>query len=197
MRITHSLYYFLMEQFYFSGLTMATAVLLIMIYYVFGWVPAKIQIQQLVVWYLPLLAWRQVMQFWLQRFNIRPKLERGFLWAGRLLTITVIPIYFLALVGVLRNRRVTFKTTPKGNARGEEIAEAELNVFKPHLVLTAVILAGMGIGVLRGHTTWVFFAWGGVTAILLSVFSVPRLCRWLAGVLRWERAGLGQPKSVS
>jgi hypothetical protein len=83
------------------------------------------------------------MQFWLQRFNIRPKLERGFLWAGRLLTITVIPIYFLALVGVLPNRRVTFKTTPKGNARGEEIAEDELNVFKPHLVLTALILAGM------------------------------------------------------
>jgi hypothetical protein len=92
---------------------------------------------------------------------------------------------------------VTFKTTPKGNARGEEIAEDELNVFKPHLVLAALILAGMGIGVLRGHTTWVFFAWGGVTAVLLSVFSVPRLCRRLAGALRWERAGLGQPKSVS
>ncbi len=42
MRITHAICYFLMEQFYFSGL------------------------------------WRQVMQFWLQRFNIRPKLERGF-----------------------------------------------------------------------------------------------------------------------
>ncbi len=107
MRITHAIYYFLMEQFYFSGLTMATAVLLIMIY-------------------------------WLQRFNIRPKLERGFLWAGRLLTITVIPIYLLALV-----------------------------------------------------------VWGGVTAVLLLVFSVPRLCRRLAGALRWERAGLGQPKSVS
>ncbi len=90
---------------------------------------------------------------------------------------------------------MTFKTTPKGNARGEEIAEDELNVFKPHLVLTVLILAGMGIGVLRGHTTWVFFVWGGVTAVLLS--SVPRLGRRLAGALRWERAGLGQPKSVS
>ena len=109
---------------------------------------------------------------------------------------TVIPIYFLALAGVLPNRRVTFKTTPKA-ARGEKVAEDELNVFKPHLVLTALILAGKGIGVLRGHTTWVFFAWGGVTAVLLSVFSVPRLCRRPAGSLRWGRAGIGEPKSVS
>jgi cellulose synthase (UDP-forming) len=197
MRTSHALYYFLMEQFYFSGLTMATAVLLLMFYYVFGWVPAKIQIPQLAVWYLPLLAWRQVMLFWLQRFNVRPVLERGLLWAGRLLTVTVIPIYFLALVGVLRNRRVTFKTTPKGDAHGAEIAEDGLNVFKPHLVLTALILAGMGTAVLLGHTTWVFFAWGGVTAILLSVFSVPRLGRRLASAARWERARVSQPESAS
>jgi cellulose synthase (UDP-forming) len=197
MRVTHAVYYFLMEQFYFSGLTMATAVLLIMAYYVFGWVPAKIQIPQLIVWYLPLVIWRQIMQFWLQRFNIRPQVERGLFWAGRLLTITVIPIYFLALVGVLRNRRVTFKTTPKGNARGEEIEEDDLNVFKPHLALTGLILAGMGAGVLLGHTTWVFFAWGGVTAVLLSVFSIPRLCRRMASLLRWQRLGLSQPKSAS
>jgi cellulose synthase (UDP-forming) len=197
MRISHALYYFLMEQFYFSGLTMATAVLLLMFYYVFGWDPARIQIPQLVVWYLPLLAWRQVMLFWLQRFNVRPKLERGLLWAGRLLTVTVIPIYFLALVGVLRNRRVTFKTTPKGDAHGEEIADDDLNVFKPHLMLAGLILAGMGAALLLGHTTWVFFVWGGVTATLLSAFSVPRLARRLMGAARWERARLSQPGSAS
>src|SRR3984885_12059630 len=87
MRITHTLYYFLMEQFYFSGLTMATAVLLIMIYYVFGWLPAKIHTPQLVVSYPPLRACRQVTHFWLHRVNIRPNLERVFLWPGRLLAI--------------------------------------------------------------------------------------------------------------
>ena len=197
MRITHALYYFWMEQFYFSGLTMATAVFLLITYYIFGWVPASIQMPQLVIWYLPLLVWRQIMQFWLQQFNIRPRLERGFFWAGRLLTVTVIPIYLLALIGVLRNRRVTFKTTPKGDARSDEITEDELNIFKPHLVLAALILAGMGIGALRGHITWVFFAWGGVTTILLSVFSIPRLFRRLASVMRWERVRLEQPKSAS
>lgn len=197
MRLNHSLYYFLMEQFYFSGLTMATAVLLLMIYYTFGWVPAKIQIPQLVVWYVPLLAWRQLMLFWLQRYNVRPREERGMLWAGRLLTVTVIPIYFLALAGVVRNRRVTFKTTPKGDAPGQGGEDDELNVFKPHLALAAIIAGGMVVAVVMGHTTWVFFAWGAVTGGLLSVFSVPRLCRRLVTRARWERIGLSQSESVS
>ena len=59
MRRSHGLYYFLLEQFYFSGLTMATAVVLLLMYYLFGWTPASFEVQQLAVWYLPLLAWRQ------------------------------------------------------------------------------------------------------------------------------------------
>jgi hypothetical protein len=55
------------------------------------------------------------MMLWLQRFNARLRQERGVLWAGRFLTIAVIPIYFPALVGVLRNRRVTLETTRREN----------------------------------------------------------------------------------
>jgi cellulose synthase (UDP-forming) len=195
MRLSHALYYFLMEQFYLSGLTMATAVVMLMMYYLFGWVPAKIQIPQLALWYLPLVAWRQFMQLWLQRFNVRPLEERGLLWAGRFLTIAVIPVYFLALVGVLRNKRVTFKTTPKGENQGEE--DTDLGVFRPHMVISGMIVTGMGIAAALGHTIWVFFAWGSVTAGLLSAFYLPRLCRRLIGCVRWERAGLGQAETAS
>jgi cellulose synthase (UDP-forming) len=197
MRFSHATYYFLMEQFYLSGLTMATAVVMLMMYYLFGWVPAKIQIPQLAFWYLPLLAWRQFMMLWLQRFNVRPRQERGLLWAGRFLTIAVIPIYFLALVGVLRNRRVTFKTTPKGESGRRE--HDELGAFKPHLALSAMIVSGMGIAVILGHTTWVFLVWGGVTAGLLSAFSVPSLGSRLASLLRWQRSrqSLGQAEPAA
>jgi cellulose synthase (UDP-forming) len=186
MRTNHAMYYFLMEQFYFSGLTMAVALIMLMIYYIFGWEPARIQILQLAFWYLPLLTWRQLMTLWLQRFNIRPEEERGLLWAGRLLTIAIIPIYFLALMGVVRNRRVTWKTTPKGNASGREYND-DLKVFTPHLIASGVIVAGMCIALILGHTRWVFFAWGVGTSGLLSAFALPGLCRRLADSLRWQR----------
>jgi cellulose synthase (UDP-forming) len=186
MRLNHALYYFLMEQFYFSGLTMVMAVALLLVYYVSGWVPGNIQIWQLAVWYLPLFAWRQVMLLWLQRFNVRPKEERGMLWAARLLTIAVIPIYFLALVGVLANRRVTFKTTPKGQGQ-EGDADNDLGMFRPHLILSGLIIAGMAMALLLGHRIWVFFVWGGITAALLSLFAFPRICRRLADVARSAR----------
>ena len=195
MRRSHALYYFLMEQFYFSGLAMAVAVLLLLMYYAFGWTPARIQITQLGVWYLPLLAWRQLMILWLQKFNIRPKEERGMLWAGRLLTVAVIPIYFLALVGVVRNKRVTFKTTPKGGEGRREYAD-DIRVFKPHLAISGIIVSGIFIGMMLGHTTWVFIIWGSVTAALLSAFSAPGLCGRLADVLRRGRTRLGRAESA-
>jgi cellulose synthase/poly-beta-1,6-N-acetylglucosamine synthase-like glycosyltransferase len=192
MRLNHAMYYFLMEQFYFSGLTMIMAITLLLVYYVFGWVPGNIEIWQLAFWYLPVFAWRQVMLLWLQRFNVRPHEERGMFWAARLLTIAVIPVYFLALVGVLRNRRVTFKTTPKGELQGSG-ADDDLRVFKPHLILSGAIFAGMALAFLLGHRIWIFFGWGSVTAVLLSVFALPPICRRLAGGMRWERAAQPEP----
>ena len=195
MRRSHGLYYFLLEQFYFSGLTMATAVVLLLMYYLFGWTPASFEVQQLAVWYLPLLAWRQLMLLWLQRFNVRPEEERGLMWSGRLLTIAAIPIYFLALVGVIRNKRVTWKTTPKGDASDQE--EDALRVFVPHLALSLTILAAMGVAFMLGHTTWVFLAWGCVTAGLMAAFTIGQLCRRAFAALRWKRAPITQAEVTS
>ncbi len=195
MRWRHALYYFLLEQFYFSGLTMATAIVLLLLYDLFGWAPANFDLPQLIAWYLPLLAWRQIMLLWLQRFNVRPSAERGLMWAGRLLTIAAIPIYFLALVGVLRNKRVTWKTTPKGGAAGQDADS--LRVFTPHLVLSLLLVAGLSAAQELGHTAWVFLAWGCVTAGLMSAFSVGQLCRRAAGALRWQETPLTQAEMAS
>lgn len=195
MRGRHALYYFLLEQFYFSGLTMAAAVVLLLLYYLFGWAPANFEVAQLVSWYVPLLAWRQAMLLWLQRFNVRPAEESGLMWAGRVLTIAAIPIYFLALVGVLRNKRVTWKTTPKGEAGDQE--GDSLRVFVPHLGLSMLILAGMGGAVALGHTAWVFLAWGCVTASLMAAFSAGQVGRRMIAALPRRRSRLTQAEQVT
>ena len=197
MRLKHGLLYFLLEQFYFSGLAMVVAAALLMVYYLLGWAPARIQFEQLAWWYGPLLCWRQLIPFWLQRFNVRPRAERGLFWAGRFLTIAAIPIYFLALLGVVCNKRVTFKTTPKGSKGGSEDEESLL-VFKPHLIVSGTIVAGLALAMLLGHTSPIFLAWGSVTAGLLFSFFVGNLCRRVLGGLRWGRtAALAQAESAS
>ena len=102
---------------------------------------------------------------------------------------------FLALVGVIRNKRVTWKTTPKGDASDQE--EDRLRVFAPHFTLSLILLAGMGFAFLLGHTTWVFLAWGCVTASLMAAFTVGQLCWRAFAALRWKRAPIAQPEAVN
>jgi cellulose synthase/poly-beta-1,6-N-acetylglucosamine synthase-like glycosyltransferase len=187
MRRAHAFYYFLLEQFYFSGVSLVVAVVLLMLYYAFGWKAANLQIAQLAVWYAPLVIWRQLVILWLQRFNVRPAQERGMLWAGRLVTIAAIPIYFLAFIGVLRKKRVTFKTTPKGGNQSQNLDR--FSVFAPHMVIVTLLVSGMGLAILLGHTVWVFLAWGAATSALFSGLVVQLACRRMAAaVRRWRRS---------
>ena len=98
-------------------------------------------------------------------------------------------------MGVLRNKRVTWKTTPKGDASDQE--EDTLRVFAPHLALSLTIVAGMGAAFLLGHTTWVFLAWGCVTASLMGVFTAGQLCRRAFAALRWKRPSIAQAEAAS
>jgi cellulose synthase (UDP-forming) len=189
MRTWQAFIYFMLEQFYFNGLRFAAALSLLLLYYATGWEPANIPMVPLLLIYLPLLGWQQLMMRWLQRFNVRPYEERGSYLAARIVTIACIPIYFLAFVGVLRNKRVTFKTTPKGDGEGE--ATDLVSVFKPHLVICAVLLAGMAIGWQLGHRIWVFDAWGLLTVTMylgLAVSVVPRRVARARRVRRARRA---------
>src|ERR1017187_4979334 len=102
--------------------------------------------------------------------------------------IAAIPIYFLAFVGVLRKKRVTFKTTPKGGNQSQDLDR--LSVFAPHMVIVALLVGGMGVAVLLGHTGWVFLAWGTATSVLFSGFVVHLACRRMAAATRrwWHTA---------
>lgn len=62
---------------------------------------------------------------------------------GRLIGIFVQPVYFLAFVGVVRGKRLSFKVTPKGGRGG---AGSSLAVFRPQVALATVMALGIGSG---------------------------------------------------
>ena len=186
MRTWQAFIYFMLEQFYFNGLRFAAALSLLLLYYTTGWEPANIPLVPLLLIYLPLLGWQQLMMRWLQRFNVRPYEERGTYLAGRVVTIACIPVYFLALISVLRNKRVVFKTTPKGD--GESEATDLVSLFKPHLIICAVLLSAMAIGWQLGHRIWVFDAWGLLTVTMYISLALSVLPKRVARARRLRQA---------
>jgi hypothetical protein len=113
--------------------------------------------------YLPLIIFQAYFDIWLQRFNIDPKKEKGFFLRGKLLFIAAWPIFFLAFVGVIRNKRLTYVVTPKGNDQ-KKTSTPEL--FIPHLILGTVTFVGMIIGYYTNHFALQMLFW----AILNTVF---------------------------
>lgn len=173
--------YFLLEQFYFSGIRYAVAMILLLLYYATGWTPADLPILTLLTWYLPLLAWQQIMIHALQAFNVRPEEEGGSYLEGRLITIATIPVYFLAFLGVLGGRRLRFTISSKG--RNQELAVDRLSTFRPQYILCGLVGVGLVTGLVLHHDAWVYLAWG---------VSTIGLCLGLAGTIVWRQYTVAQ-----
>ncbi len=94
------------------------------------------------------------------------------------MSIAVLPIYFLAFIGVIRGKRVSFKTTPKGDSDSEELDK--LSVFAPHLVLVALAAAGIGLGYVLGDRSLVFAGWGLLNIVIYVSFVFGLLWKRLA-----------------
>jgi len=168
MRLRHGFLYFVLEQFYFSGVRFAVAVALLLLYYVSGWTPADLPLITLLMWYVPLLTWQQIMIRVLQGFNVRPDEEGGRYMEARLVTIAAIPVYFLAFIGVLAGRRAAFKITRKGD--GGDLATDRISVFRPQFTLCALMGLGLAVGYVLHHRLWAFDAWGvAMIAIYLGL----------------------------
>jgi cellulose synthase (UDP-forming) len=179
MRPKPAAMYPLLQTFYFNGLALGMGALLLAIYFITGHEPARISMHDILVFYAPLLAWRQLIVLWLQRFNVDPSRESGLLWAGRLLTIAAMPIYFLAFVGVVRRRRMSFKVTPKG--REATPTRRGITAFRPHLALATVSLTGAAVGFFLHHTAWPLMSWAVSTAaLMLALPATVVAATWMA-----------------
>jgi len=158
------LHYYFLQQHYFTGLASILGLVLLSLYFVFGMAPSSVLFVPMLLLYVPLLLWQYLIQRWLQRYYINPKTERGFHLNGMLIGITVWPIYFLAFVGAIRNKRLTFKVTPKGE---NQPTHTDLKLFAPHIIIGSVATADLVSGALLHHESPVMIFWAALTAITM------------------------------
>ncbi|MDF2460991.1 MAG: glycosyl transferase family 2 [Candidatus Saccharibacteria bacterium] len=173
MNRSQAIHYFLLQQHYFNGLALAIANVLLTLYFVFGISSIAMAFESLLILYLPLILWQLFFSVWLQRLNIDPKLERGLLLPGKFVTLAAWPIYFLAFVGVLRGKRMTFKVTPKGLSRPYL---TPFSNFLPHAVIGTITAADIAISFVTGHQAPMMIAWAVLNSLLM--YSVIATAAW-------------------
>jgi cellulose synthase/poly-beta-1,6-N-acetylglucosamine synthase-like glycosyltransferase len=169
MRFVHAANYFLLQQYYFYGIAQVIGITLITLYFISGFEATSMRLLPLVALYVPLIIWQFIIFFWLQRFNVNPKNESGLLWRGRLLSLAAWPVYFMAFVGVIRNKRLTYVVTPKGAG---QIQHVPLSLFLPHFVLGLITLIGVIIGFATGHSAPQILFWGILNTFFMFYFVI-------------------------
>jgi cellulose synthase (UDP-forming) len=181
MNRRQAMYYFFLQQHYFAGLAMMLSVLSLGFYFVFGLNPANIQLLTFLKLYVPAVVVCIFMMLWLQQFNIRPKLERGLLLTSIVLDLAAWPVFFMALMGVIRGKRLVYKVTPKGQALQRD--HIEFAVFKSHLVIGALCLIFIIIGVFNRHESIIMLFWAALATVTMAYlpFSlvIYQTIRWL------------------
>jgi hypothetical protein len=115
--------------------------------------------------YIPLLIFQTVINLWLQRFFVKPSTEKGLHLRAKLLNLAVWPIYLLAFICVLVNKKIQYKVTQKGE---RSYVPPQISLFYPHLILGMLSTIGLYIGFHTHHFAphQVFFA------LLNSVFMI-------------------------
>lgn len=159
-----AVHYFILQQHYFNGLGLAIGNLLVLAYLVFGINASALDLRPLLAIYGPLLLWQLLMSTWLQRLNVDPVRERGFLWAGRFVSIAAWPVYFLAFVGVIRGKRLSYKVTPKGEDLKPEFA---WSTFAPQLVFGTLTALGLAASVITHNQAPVMLFWAALNTVLM------------------------------
>ena len=182
MSRSRAMLYVSLQQGYFSGLAGLLGIGLLVAYFAGGVEISQVPTLGLVLWGAPLFLVRNVISWWLQRFNVRPHTERGLYWAGRVLSIAVWPIFLLAFIGIVRQKHLAFKVTPKGGASRRSAVPMKL--FRPHLLLAAISGACLALGVFMPHPSPVLMGWAALNTLLLGAFTVMAVIVSLRTIVR-------------
>lgn len=175
MRLRHFANYAVLQQFYFSGIAQVSGVILLTLYFLFGVTSANMSFLPILVLYIPLIVYQIIFSLWLQKLNIDPKNESGLLLRGRLLSLAVWPIFFLAFIGAVRGKRLTYVVTPKG--AGQDV-NATPSLFIPHLILGSISLIGMMIGFYTDHDAPQILFWAILNTFVMYYFFFSEALRF-------------------
>jgi len=165
LRLRHLFNYIILQQYYFYGILQFAAIVLLSLYFFFGYNATEMKLVPLVLMYSLLISTQLLISMWLQRFFVDPKTERGFHIRAKLLNIAVWPIYFLAFLSVITGKKITYKVTPKG---AQSYSPPQLGLFLPHFVLGLLSAMGLYGGYVTHHLAphLVFFAVLNTVAML-------------------------------
>lgn len=167
MRRIHIVNYFWLQQFYFYGLAQIIGIALLVLYFFFGIQSTNMQLYPLLVLYIPLLVFQQIFFIWLQKFNISPRRERGFMMLAKILNWAVWPVYFLALTGVIMKKKLNYVVTPKGVDTKDH---SRIDLFIPHAVLGTTTLACVAVAPITHHDAPQLLFWAAVNTIAMYSF---------------------------
>jgi hypothetical protein len=168
MSFRRAWYYFFLQQHYFSGLAMVLGLLILGLNAIFGIPSANVGVPSFLQYYLPAILVCELMALWLQRYNVRPRCERGLLLAGRLASLAAWPVYFMAFVEVVTGKRLRYKVTPKG-ATKSEVSASTVKTFSVHLSIAAYSLICFVVAIVRHHDS-------AATLFCLVISAIAMLC---------------------
>ena len=167
MKLRQAIYYFFLQQHYFSGLAMALGTIFISLYFFFGIRAADVDITKFFIGYsgVALVCW--LMSVWMQQFDVVKKSEGKLFLAGKIVSIAVWPIWFIASVRSLTGQRMNYKVTPKGE--GASIASVSLRPFIPHFIFAVISIAGLCSSFFTLRQSPLMIFWALISAVFMTL----------------------------
>ncbi len=165
MPVPLAVMYLWLQQFYFTGAAFGVGVVLMTLNFGFGWKGTMLPLLPFLSSYIPMLLMVELTQWWLQRFNARPAVERGLYLRGRVMGALAVPVYLFANIAAFRDRgqHTVFEVTPKAGSIEIRLKHrGQPSVFRPHVVVTSIAGVGMVVALLLDHVDVVNFFWASV-----------------------------------
>ncbi len=135
LRLSHLFNYLVIQQYYFYGLAQAIGVLLLSLYFIFGITSTQMKLAPLLILYISTLLMQLIIGLWLRKFYVGSSNKSGYQLRGRLLSVAVWPIYFLAFLCIITGKKLVYRVTPKGK---KTFTLTNLSIFVPHIILGTV-----------------------------------------------------------